>query len=480
FYSHPSFIRLLYGLLARAISHTFHNWMLNGDDWSRVRLNDVSLAQMGWTRGSSNENFMEEDEPVPRRLNTNPSSPVLVISPDKLSAQYSGDSRHGHDVGAAQADCSIPVKRLLYYFEITVKDRGQRGCVSIGFTDRHFKICRHPGWEPNSCGYHGDDGLLYCAQGKGERFGFPTFTTGDTVGAGINYAAQDIFFTLNGKFLGSVPKNVIGPLYPTIGLHSPNEKVEVNFGQRSFAYDIEQLVQEERDKLQSTIENVSLPLSISHRIVRSYLMHYGYQDTLKSFDTASGNTFPPVIFSPQEMGNESLNEESYALEHRKLLRKLIRSGDIDSALSKLREWYPRLLQDDMSTICFLLHCQKFIELVTESRSEAAINYARLELQKFYGINTLEDLLKDAVALLAYEDPKHSDLGYLLSLTQREAVADAINAMVLSTNPALQNPEHVLTSSLEKLLKQLTVCNIMRRDLNGRQGEVFNLHKLLHG
>ncbi|XP_057829308.1 ran-binding protein M homolog isoform X1 [Cryptomeria japonica] len=454
--------------------------MLNGDDWSRVRLNDVSLAQMGWTKRFCNKDLMEEDELVPTRFNTNPSSPCLVISPDKLSAQYSGEGKHGHDVGAAQADCPAPVKRLLYYFEITVKDRGQQGYVSIGFTDRQFKAGRHPGWEQNSFGYHGDDGLVYRGQGKGEQFGFPTFTTGDTVGAGINYAAQEIFFTHNGKFLGSVPKDVIVPLFPTIGLHSLNEKVEVNFGQRSFVYDIEQLVQEERDKLQSTIENVSLPLSISHRIVRSYLMHYGYQDTLKCFDTASGNTFPPVIFSPQELNNESLNEEIYALEQRKLLRKLIRSGDIDSAFSKLREWYPRLLQDNMSTICFLLHCQKFIELVAERRSEAAINYARLELQRFYGVGTLEDLLKDAVALLAYEDPKNSDLGYLLSLTQREAVADAVNAMVLSTNPALQNPERVLTSSLEKLLKQLTLCNTMRRDLNGRQGEIFNLHKLLHG
>lgn len=49
-------------------------------------------------------------------------------------------------------------------------------------------------WEANSCGYHGDDGLLYRGHGKGEAFG-PTYTSGDTVGAGINYAAQEFFFT---------------------------------------------------------------------------------------------------------------------------------------------------------------------------------------------------------------------------------------------------------------------------------------------
>lgn len=49
-------------------------------------------------------------------------------------------------------------------------------------------------WEANSYGYHGDDGFLYHGHGKGEAFG-PTFTTGDIVGGGINYATQEIFFT---------------------------------------------------------------------------------------------------------------------------------------------------------------------------------------------------------------------------------------------------------------------------------------------
>lgn len=49
-------------------------------------------------------------------------------------------------------------------------------------------------WEANSCGYHGDDGMLYRGQGKGETFG-PIYTANDIVGAGINYASQEFFFT---------------------------------------------------------------------------------------------------------------------------------------------------------------------------------------------------------------------------------------------------------------------------------------------
>jgi len=49
-------------------------------------------------------------------------------------------------------------------------------------------------WESNSCGYHGDDGQLYVDQRKGQAFG-PKFTSGDIIGAGINYLSQEFFFT---------------------------------------------------------------------------------------------------------------------------------------------------------------------------------------------------------------------------------------------------------------------------------------------
>lgn len=49
-------------------------------------------------------------------------------------------------------------------------------------------------WELNTCGYHGEDGLIYLGKRQGEAFG-PTYTTGDIVGGGINYDSQEFFFT---------------------------------------------------------------------------------------------------------------------------------------------------------------------------------------------------------------------------------------------------------------------------------------------
>ncbi|MFQ6631745.1 hypothetical protein Gotur_009656 [Gossypium turneri] len=440
----------------------------------------LELARL---RSSAAPTEMEEDEEeAPKELNTiNSSGGFLVVAPDKLSVKYTTVNLHGHDVGVVQANKPAPVKCLLYYFEIYVKDAGAKGQIAIGFTNEGFKMRRQPGWEVNSCGYHGDDGLLYRGQGKGDAFG-PTYTTGDTVGGGINYASQEFFFTKNGVLVGTVckEKEMKGRLFPTIAVHSQNEEyayllVHVNFGQKKFAFDLK--ATQERLKRQMTIEKISLPPNISYGLVRSYLLHYGYEDTLSSFDLASKSTIPPVYIA-QENGFDE-QDIGYALNQRKILRQLIRNGEIDAAISKLRDWYPQIVQDDKSATCFLLHCQKFIELVRVGALEEAVKYGRIELAKFFRLAGFDDLVQDCAALLAYEHPQESCVGYLLEESQRDLVADTVNAMILSTNPNTQDMEGCLQSYLERLLRQLTACCLERRLANGEQGEAFLLRRVLN-
>lgn len=168
--------------------------------------------------------------------------------------------------------------------------------------------------------------------------------------------------------------------------------------------------------------------------------------------------------------------EMYGLSHRKLLRQLIMSGDIDSAFKKLGEWYPQVIKDETSVICFLLHSQRFIEFIGAGQLEDAVKYARSNLANFLTHKAFDGLLKESVALLAYEKPAESCIGYLLDSPQREFVADAVNAAVLSTNPNMKDPESCLYSCLEKLLRQLTVCSFERRAFSGDQGDAFLLHK----
>ncbi|XVE60750.1 hypothetical protein DITRI_Ditri05aG0152500 [Diplodiscus trichospermus] len=436
----------------------------------------LELARLGASKAPTE---MEEDqEEAPKELNTiNSSGGFLVVAPDKLSVKYTSVSLHGHDVGVVQADKPAPVKRLLYYFEIYVKDAGAKGQIAIGFTNEGFKMRRQPGWEVNSCGYHGDDGLLYRGQGKGDAFG-PTYTTGDTVGGGINYASQEFFFTKNGAIVGTVCKEreMKGRLFPTIAVHSQNEEVHVNFGQKKFAFDLKEYEAQERLKQQMTIEKISLPPNISYGLVRSYLLHYGYEDTLNSFDLASKSTIPPIYIA-QENGFDE-QDIVYALNQRKTIRQLIRNGETDAAINKLRDWYPQIVQDDKSATCFLLHCQKFIELVRVGALEEAVKYGRIELAKFFGLPGFDDLVQDCVALLAYERPQESSVGYLLEESQRDVVADTVNAMILSTNPNMKHMQGCLQSHLERLLRQLTACCLERRTTNGDQGEAFYLHRVL--
>ncbi|XAR57461.1 hypothetical protein NMG60_11025614 [Bertholletia excelsa] len=431
-------------------------------------------------RASTEMETDEEQEEFPTELNTiNISGGFLNVLPDKLSVQYTNVNLHGYDVGVVQSNRPAPVKRLVYYFEIYVKNAGAKGNIGIGFTTEGFKMRRQPGWEANSYGYHGDDGFLYHGQGKGEAFG-PTFTAGDTVGGGINYASQEFFFTKNGVVVGTVPKEVKGPLFPTIAVHSQNEEVCVNFGKEPFVFDLKAFERQERAKQQMMIEKMSLPQNVSYGIVRSYLLHYGYEDTLKLFDMASKSSLPPISLAQENGFSEQDN--MYAINHRKTLRQLIRNGKIDEAFGKLRDWYPQIVQNDISATCFLLHCQKFIELVRAGKLEEAVAYGRIEFERFYKMTEFDDLVKDCAALLAYEQPEKSPVGYLLEESQREIVADTVNAMILSTNPLVRDSSQsqgCLHSYLERLLRQLTACYLERRSLNGDQGEAFHLRRVLN-
>lgn len=73
--------------------------------------------------------------------------------------------------------------------------------VAIGFSASGVSLTRAPGWEPESWGYHGDDGNVFASQNVGKHYG-PPFAAGDTIGCGVNFRTGTAFFTRNGKHLG--------------------------------------------------------------------------------------------------------------------------------------------------------------------------------------------------------------------------------------------------------------------------------------
>lgn len=124
-----------------------------------------------------------------------------------------------------------------------------------------------PGWEQDTIGYHGDDGNLYRERGTGVKYG-PLYTTGETVGCGINFFDKYIFFTKNGVSLrieyefnfdgypfGALNKSkIVGEMYPMCGMESPNESITVNFGEKPFIFNIDCYAKKIFEKAEKKIE----------------------------------------------------------------------------------------------------------------------------------------------------------------------------------------------------------------------------------
>lgn len=114
-------------------------------------------------------------------------------------------------------------------------------CVAVGLATESFSLhTRMPGWDSQSYGYHGDDGGIFHAAGSMIKEYGSHFGVGDTIGCGVDYPKQAIFFTLNGVFLGYafVLKDPVQDLFPVIGMDT-NCPVECNFGTAApFQFDL--------------------------------------------------------------------------------------------------------------------------------------------------------------------------------------------------------------------------------------------------
>jgi len=95
-------------------------------------------------RSTADEAESQED-PRPFELNTNTSSSFVEVGKDRLTAKYSGAGQHGTNVGAIQTSLPVPRQSFIYYFEMTVQDKGDKGRITLGFTVKDSKLSCQPG-----------------------------------------------------------------------------------------------------------------------------------------------------------------------------------------------------------------------------------------------------------------------------------------------------------------------------------------------
>ncbi|XP_048173085.1 ran-binding protein 10 isoform X3 [Corvus hawaiiensis] len=237
--------------------------------------------------------------------------------------------------------------------------------MGIGLSAQGVNMNRLPGWDKHSYGYHGDDGHSFCSSGTGQPYG-PTFTTGDVIGCCVNLINNTCFYTKNGHSLGIAFTDLPSNLYPTVGLQTPGEIVDANFGQQPFVFDIEDYMREWRAKIQSTIKRFPIGdrlgewQAMLQNMVSSYLVHHGYCSTATAFARVTDTT---------------IQEEQTSIKNRQRIQKLVLAGRVGEAIEATQQLYPGLLEHNPNLL-FMLKCRQFVEMVNGTDSEVRCFSAR--------------------------------------------------------------------------------------------------------
>ncbi|XP_042866776.1 ran-binding protein 9-like [Penaeus japonicus] len=300
----------------------------------------------------------EEETPLPRCWSSKDKYGFLGLSQNNLRVHYKGLGKNHKDAASVRATNPIPAACGLYYYEVKIVSKGRDGYMGIGLSAQGVNMNRLPGWDKNSFGYHGDDGHSFCSSGTGHAYG-PTFTTGDVIGCGINLIDNVCFYTKNGHYLGVAFTDLPPHLYPTVGLQTPGEVVDANFGQAPFVFDIGEMRRELQCRVRTTIQNFPVPdtygqwQTMLHRMVSTYLVHHGYCATAEAFARSTSQDF---------------DEELTPNKNRQKIQKLVLGGRMGEAIETVQQLYPGLLENNHNLL-FMLKVRQFIEMVNGTDTE---------------------------------------------------------------------------------------------------------------
>ncbi|XP_039953803.1 ran-binding proteins 9/10 homolog isoform X2 [Bactrocera neohumeralis] len=307
-------------------------------------------------------NVNEAETPLPRCWSPHDKCLSIGLSQNNLHVHYKGVGNKHDGPASVRTAHPIPPACGLYYFEVKIISKGKDGYMGIGLTAQQFRMNRLPGWDKHTYGYHGDDGNSYAQSNTGQSYG-PTFTTGDVIGCCVNFVDNSCFYTKNGIDLGVAFRDLPVhkcKLYPTVGLQTPGEEIDANFGQEPFKFDqIEDMMKQMRAQMRTAIYDFPMtldqgdPTTLLHKMVSSYLLHNGYSQTAEAFARTTGQTF---------------QEDISSIRNRQKILKLVLSGKMGHAIEHTLRSYPGLLENNKS-LWFMLKCRQFIEMVNGSDIE---------------------------------------------------------------------------------------------------------------
>eukprot|EP01129_Flabellula_baltica_P003140 TRINITY_DN1297_c0_g2_i6.p1 TRINITY_DN1297_c0_g2~~TRINITY_DN1297_c0_g2_i6.p1 ORF type:complete len:806 (+),score=189.82 TRINITY_DN1297_c0_g2_i6:50-2467(+) len=209
------------------------------------------------------------------------------------------------------------------YYELTVVNRGKSCAIGIGLALHDF-VRAMPGWGLDSYGFHGDDGRLFNEKPTAlDSHDFDAvWEEGETIGIGIDFANEEIFFTRNGNLISVAVVNLRYKyhLYPTVGLHSLGEVVKVNFGREPFKFDIVEYMKENDVKGKLAIkENNFEPQEITQ---------YELKLTIQPRKVVKFRLFSEVVKNIEDQGTikiEDIDHEKYKTPNRNYYSDIVES-----------------------------------------------------------------------------------------------------------------------------------------------------------
>ncbi|KAJ2569658.1 hypothetical protein IW140_002912 [Coemansia sp. RSA 1813] len=219
------------------------------------------------------------------------------------------------------------------------------------------------------------------------------------------------------------------------------------------------------EEWESKLAEVPIAKSDLNQLIMNYLIIEGYKDAAEKFSEESG------LHSTVDLGS---------IEERMQIRFAIQNGDIKSAIERVNDLNPDLLDTD-PRLYFHLQQQQLIELIRQGKAEEALEFAQEELAP-HGEEHPELLreLERTMALLAFDNvtmangSHMSPLADLLDFAHRQKTANELNAALLAAHSQPKEPKlpallQLLAWTQDQLDKKATyprINNIIEAVLEG--------------
>ena len=164
-------------------------------------------------------------------------APTVRIEEDGLTVTCTDPDMEDAEPATAVAATPFRKEDGFSYFEVEVINAGLRGIVAVGLVSDGYDLDKMPGWDHESIGYHADDACAFHNTGWGRQWG-KRYGDGDVVGCGIIWETGEVFYSLNGEFLGVAYRSpAVKEYYAAVGFRNALAQMKVNFGAIPFFFD---------------------------------------------------------------------------------------------------------------------------------------------------------------------------------------------------------------------------------------------------